>query len=150
MTSHCTRTTFCKMTNADDNIRWFHHHCSSTYNWLETSVPMVDMATFTIKHIKRLVISHVSKKVSSDFFRIILEYSKANGNRVAFYIEPITAHLLDLIDDDGFNVDNFMTYHLSMPMVVPEQSSPLANFLEQDTPLTNNLSEHAKKVLSRQ
>ena len=43
-----------------------------------------------------------------------------------------------------------MTYHLSMPIVVPEQSSPLANLLEQGTPLTNNLSEHAKKVLSRQ
>ncbi len=43
-----------------------------------------------------------------------------------------------------------MTYHLSMPIVVPEQSSPLANLLEQGTPLTNNLSEHAKQVLSRQ
>ena len=43
-----------------------------------------------------------------------------------------------------------MTYHLSMPIVVPEQSSSLAHLLEQGTPLTNNLSEHAKKVLSRQ
>ncbi len=43
---------------------------------------MVDMATFTIKHIKRLFISQVSKKVKADFFRIILEYSKANGNFV--------------------------------------------------------------------
>jgi hypothetical protein len=78
--------------------------------------------------------------VKSDFFRIILEYSKANGNLVAFYIEPITARLLDLIEDDEFNVNNFMTYHLSMPIVVPEQSSPLENLLEQGTPLTNNLS----------
>ncbi len=84
------------------------------------------------------------------FFRIILEYSKANGNLVAFYIKPITACFLDIIEDDEFNVNNFMTYHLSMPIVVPEQSSPLANLLEQGTPLTNNLSEHAKKVLSRQ
>jgi hypothetical protein len=109
-------------------------------------VPMVDMATFTIKHIKRLFISQVSEKVKSDFFRIILEYSKANGKLVAFYIKPITARLLDPIEDDEFNVDNFMTYHLSMPIVVPEQSSPLANLLEQGTPLTNNLSEHTKKV----
>jgi hypothetical protein len=58
--------------------------------------------------------------------------------------------LLNLIKDDEFNADNFMTHHLSMPIAVPEQSSPLANLLEQDTPLTNNLSEHAKKVLSRQ
>ncbi len=78
--------------------------------------------------------------MKSDFFRIILEYSKANGNLVAFYIEPITARLLDLIEDDEFNVNNFMTYHLSMPIVVPEQSSPLENLLEQGTPLTNNLS----------
>jgi hypothetical protein len=113
-------------------------------------MPMVDMATFTIKHIKRLFISQVLEKVKSDFFRIILEYSKANGNLVAFYIKPITAHLLDLIEDDEFNVDNFMTYHFSMPIVVPEQSSPLANLLEQGTLLTNNLSEHTKKAWSRQ
>ncbi len=150
MTSHCTRATFCKMTNADDNIKWFHRHCSSTYNWLETAVLMVDMATFTIMHIKRLFISQVSEKVKSDLFRIILEYSKANDNLVAFYIKPITARLLDLIEDDEFNVYNFMTCHLSMPIVVPEQSSLLANLLEPDTLLTNNISEHAKKVLSRQ
>jgi hypothetical protein len=127
----------------------FHRHCSSTYNRLETAVPMVVMAVFSIKHIKRLSISQVLEKVKSDFFRIILEYSKANGNLVAFYIKPITARLLDLIEDDEFNVDYFMTSHLSMPIVVPEQSSPLANLLEQGTPLTNNLSEHTKKVWSR-
>jgi hypothetical protein len=48
----------------------------------------------------------------------------------AIYIKPVTARLLDLFDDDELNVDNFMTYHLSMPIVVPEQSSPLANLLE--------------------
>ncbi len=111
---------------------------------------MVDMATFTIKYIKRLFISNVSEKMKSDFFRIIIEYSKANGNLVVFYIEPITDRLLDLIEDDDFNVDNFMTYHLSMSIDVPEQSSSLANLLEQGTPLTNNLSEHTKKVWSRQ
>ncbi len=128
MTSHSTRTPFCKMTNTDDNIKWFHQHCSSTYNWLETGVPMVDIATFTIKHIKRLCLSHVSEKVKkSDFFKILLDYRKAKGNFVVFFIEPITSRLLNLIDDDEFNVDNFVTYHLSMPIVVPEQSSPLAN-----------------------
>ncbi len=108
------------------------------------------MAIITIKHIKRLLISQVSEKVKSDFFRITLEYSKANGNLVAFYIKPITVRLLDLIEDDEFNVDNSMTYHLPMPIVVPEQSSPLANLLEHSTPLTNNLSENTKKVWSRQ
>ncbi len=92
----------------------------------------------------------VGTSSSNNFFRIILEYNKANGNLVAFYIKPIIAHFLNLIEDDEFNVDNFMTYHLSMPIVVPEQSSPLVNILKQGTPLTNNLSEHAKKVLSRQ
>jgi hypothetical protein len=33
--------------------------------------------------------------------------SKSNGNLVAFYIKPITACLLDLIEDDEFNVDFF-------------------------------------------
>ncbi len=113
-------------------------------------MPMVDIATFTTKHIKRLRLSHVSKKVNSDFFKILLDYSKANGNLVVFFIEPNTLRFLNLIEDDEYNVDNFVTYHLSMPIVVPEQSSALANLLEQGTPLTNNLSEHAKKVLPRQ
>ncbi len=43
-----------------------------------------------------------------------------------------------------------MTYHLSMPIDFPEQSSPLSNLHEQGTPLTDNLSEHTKKVWSRQ
>jgi hypothetical protein len=113
-------------------------------------VPMVDVAMYTIKHIKRLFISHVSEKVMSDFFRKVIEYSKSNGNLVAFYIEPITAHLLDLIEDDEFNADNFMTYHLSMPIAAPGQSSPLSNLIEQDTLLTSNLSELTKIVRSRQ
>ncbi len=111
---------------------------------------MVDIATFTIKHIKRLCLSHVFNKVKSDFFKILLAYSKAKGNLVVFFIEPITSRLLNLIEDDEFNVDNFVTYHLSMPIVVPVHPSPLANLLEQGAPLTNNLSEHAKKDLSRQ
>ncbi len=107
------------MNTFDDNIKWFHRHVSLTYNMLETAVPMVDVAMYTIKHIKRLFISHVSEKVKSDFFRIVIEYSKSNGNLVPFYIEPITARLLDLIEDDEFNEDNFMTYHLSLPIAVP-------------------------------
>ncbi len=113
-------------------------------------MPMVDVAMYTIKHIKRLFIIHVSEKAKSDFFRIVIECSKSNGNLVAFYIEPITVRLLDLIEDDEFNVDNFMTYHLSMPIAIPGQSSPLSNLIEQDTPLTSNLSEFTKIVRSRQ
>ncbi len=113
-------------------------------------MPMVDIATFTIKHLKRLCLSHISKKAKSDFFKILLEYSKVNGNLVVFFIETITLCLLNLIEDDEFNVDNFMTYHLSMPIDVPDQSSPLSNLLEQGMLLTNNLSEHTKKVWSRQ
>jgi hypothetical protein len=88
--------------------------------------------------------------VKSDFFRMLINYSKAKGNLIAFFIEPITSRLLDLIGDKEFNEDKFMTYHLSMPIALPGQSSPLANLLEQDTPLTNNLSEHTKNVTSRQ
>ncbi len=113
-------------------------------------MPMVDVAMYTIKYIKRLTLTQVSKKVKSNFFRILVDYSKAKGNLLAFLIEPITACLLDLIDDEEFNEDKFMTYHLSMSIAVPGQSSPLANLLEQVTPLTNNLSEHTKNVTSRQ
>ncbi len=150
MTSHCARTTFCKMTDSDDNIKWFHQHCSSNCNLLETAVPMVDIALFTIKHIKNLCRSHVSNKVKSDFFKILLDYSKAKGNLVVFYIKPITLCLLHPIEDDEFNVENFMTFYLSISSDVPEQPSPLANILEQGTPLTNNLSERTKQVWPRQ
>jgi hypothetical protein len=119
------------MTNSDDNIKWFHQHCSPNYNLLETAMPMVDIALFTTKHNKRLCLSHVSDKVKSDFFKILLDYSKAKGNYVVFYIELITARLLYLIEDDEFNVDNFMTFHLSISSDVPEQPSPLANVLSQ-------------------
>jgi hypothetical protein len=95
------------MTTSGDNIKWFHKHVSSTYHLLETSVPMADVAMYTIKHIKRLCITHVSNKVKSDFFWILIDYSKAKGNLIAFYIEPITACLLELIDDEEFNEDNF-------------------------------------------
>jgi hypothetical protein len=43
---------------------------------------MIDIDTFTIKHIKRLCLSHVSEKVKSDFFKIFLDYSKEIGNLV--------------------------------------------------------------------
>ncbi len=43
-----------------------------------------------------------------------------------------------------------MTYHLSLPIGVPGQSSPLSNLIEQDTPLTSNLPEFSKNVRSRQ
>jgi hypothetical protein len=55
---------------------------------------------------------------------------QAKGNLVVFYIEPITVRLLYLIDDERFNVDNFMAFHLSISSDVPEQPSPLANVLE--------------------
>jgi hypothetical protein len=81
------------MTTYGDNIHWFHKHVSSTYNLLETAVPMVDVAMFTIKHLKNLIITHVTKKVKSDLFRVVLDNSKAKGNLIAFYIEPIIAFL---------------------------------------------------------
>jgi hypothetical protein len=111
---------------------------------------MVDVAIYTIKYIKRLTITQVSKNVISDFFRMLINYSKAKGNLIAFFIEPITAHLFDLIDDEEFNEDKFLMYHLFMTIDVPGQSFPLVNLLEQDTLLTNNLSEHTKNVTSRQ
>ncbi len=111
---------------------------------------MADVAMYTIKHIQRLCLSHVSEKVKSDVFRVVVDYCKAKGNLIAFFIEPITARLLELIDDEEFDQANFLTYHLSMPNSVPQQSSPSANLLEQGTQLTSNLSELSKNVTSRQ
>ncbi len=146
--THCTRAQFCRMTTYGDNLKWFHKHVSSNYHLLETSVPMADVAIFTIKHLKNLIINHVTKKVKSDLFRVVVEYSKAKGNLIAFYIEPITSRLLELIDDEGFNRDNFMTYHLS---ILNPQSSPSSKLLiQQDTLLTSNLSEVRMKLRSRQ
>ena len=105
--THCTRAQFCRMTTSVDNIQWFHKHVSSTYHLLETSVPIADVAMHTIKYIKRLTLTQVSKKVKSDFFRMLINYIKAQGNLVAFFIEPITTRLLELIDDDEFNEDDF-------------------------------------------
>ncbi len=58
---------------------------------------MADVAMYTIKYIKRLTLTHVSNKVKSDFFRILVDYSRAKGTLIAFYLEPITTHLLELI-----------------------------------------------------
>ncbi len=74
-------------------------------------MPMVDVVMYTIKHIKRLTLTYVSKNVKSDFFRVVINYSKAKGNLVAFFIEPITVRLLNLIDDEEFDVAKCMTYH---------------------------------------
>jgi hypothetical protein len=71
---------------------------------------MDDVAMYTIKHIKRLTLTQVSKNVKSDFFRMLINYSKAKSNLVAFFIEPFTVHLFDLIDDEEFNEDKVMTY----------------------------------------
>ncbi len=80
---------------------------------------MVDEAMYIIKHIKRLTLTHVSKIVKSDFFRMVINYSKAKGNLIAFFIELITVRLLDLIDDEEFDEANFIMYQLSMPIAVP-------------------------------
>jgi hypothetical protein len=108
---------------------------------------MADMAMHTIKYIKRLTLTQVSNKVKSDFFRMLINYRKAKGNLVEFFIEPITKRLLELIDDEEFNEDAFLTYHLSMPN---PQSSPLSELIQQDTPLASNKSEVRMKLWLRQ
>ena len=136
------------MTTSGDNIKWFHKHVSSTYHLLETSVPIADVAMHTIKYIKRLTLTQVSEKVKSDFFRMLINYIKAQGNLVAFFIEPITTRLLELIDDDGFNQDAFLAYHLSMPN---PQSSPSSELIQQkNTPLASNKSEVRMKPRLKQ
>ena len=118
--THCTRAQFCRMTTSVDNIQWFHKHVSSTYHLLETAVPMADVAIYTIKYIKRLTLTQVSNKVKSDFFRMLINYIKAQGNLVAFFIEPITTRLLELIDDEEFNQDAFFDtsfVHAKSPII---------------------------------
>ncbi len=149
VTPHCThytRAQFCRMTTSVDNIQWFHKQVSSTYHLLETSMPMADVAMHTIKYIKRLTLTQVSEKVKSDFFRMLINYSKAKGNLVAFFIEPITTRLLELIDDEEFNQDAFLTYHYTMPN---PQSSPSSELIQQDTSLASNKSEVRMKLRLR-
>ena len=110
-------------------------------------MPMADVAIYTIKYIKRLTLTQVSNKVKSDFFRMLINYIKAQGNLIAFFIEPITTRLLELIDDDGFNQDAFLAYHLSMPN---PQSSPSSELIQQDTPLASNKSGVRMKLRLRQ
>ncbi len=88
--------------------------------------------------------------MKSDLFREVVNYSQAKGNLIAFFIEPITVRLLELIYDEEFDQVNFMRYHLSMPIAVPLQSSPLSKLIEQDNPLTSNLSELSKNGRSQQ
>jgi hypothetical protein len=78
-----------KLATFDDNLKWFHQHCSSNYYLMESAVPMIDIAIFTINHIKRLFITLVANKVKSDLFKIATDYSKAKGNLAAMFIEPI-------------------------------------------------------------
>jgi hypothetical protein len=81
--------------------------------------------------------------VKSDLFRVVIDYSKAKGNLIAFYIEPITARLLELNDDAEFNEANFLIY-LPNP-----QSSPSSKLIQQDTPLASNISKVRINVRSR-
>ncbi len=75
-----------------------------------------------------------------------VDYSQAKGTLIAFYLEPITTRLLDLIDDEEFNQDAFLTYHLSMPNL---QSSPSSKLIQQDTLLASNISEVRMNIRSR-
>ena len=83
-------------------------------------MPMADVTMYTIKYIKRLTLTHVSNKVESDFFRILVDYSQAKGTLIAFYLEPITTRLLELIDDEEFNQDAFFDIsfvHAKSPII---------------------------------
>jgi hypothetical protein len=110
----------------------------------------IGISCITVPHLVTGGQKHTRTNVKSDFVRVVINYSKAKGNLVAFFIEPITARLHDTIDDEEFDETKFLTYHLSMPIAIPGQSSPLSNLIEQDTPLTSNLSELSKNVRSRQ
>ncbi len=35
-----------KMADSDDNVKWFHQHCSSNYHLLKSAVPMIDISYF--------------------------------------------------------------------------------------------------------
>ena len=136
------------MTTSVDNIQWFHKHVSSTYHLLETSVPIADVAMHTIKYIKRLTLTQVSEKVKSDFFRMLINYIKAQGNLVAFIIEPITTRLLELIDDDGFNQDAF--FGISFVNAKSPIISLVRTYSAKNTPLASNKSEVRMKPRLKQ
>ncbi len=63
------------------------------------------------------------------------------------FIETIAAHLVSLIDNDQFDVDNYMALHSSISCAVPATVSPLVN-IEEGTPLMNILLERTMQTWS--
>ncbi len=131
-----------------DNLNWFYEHCSSHHYLLETAMPMLDVAVFIIRHIKRLDISFVSNKVKADLVRLISDYTKAQGSKAHLYvyIEPIAIMLLAVMDDEYFQHDKFIELHSSI-MATASAATPLVSG-EQTTPLTSNLSDRQQNLLS--
>ncbi len=136
------------MANSEDNLKLFNQYCTPNHHLLESAGPMIDIAFFTIMHIKRLFITHASIKTKADLFKIVSDNSKSKGNLAVFYIIPITMCHLSLIDDGKFNAENFMALQLSMSWSVDATASLLVTGV-QGTWLTNNLSKRTKQqVLS--
>ena len=65
-----------KMANPNDpadNLKWFYEHCSSRHYFLETTMPMLDVAVFIMDHNKTLDILLVSNQVKADLVRSTLQ-----------------------------------------------------------------------------
>jgi len=65
-----------KMANPNDpadNLKLFYEHCSSHHYFLETTMPMLDVAVFIMDHNKTLDILLVSNQVKADLVRSILQ-----------------------------------------------------------------------------
>ena len=73
-------------TDPTDNLKLFYNHCSSHHYLLETSLPMLDVAVFIIRHINRLDISFVSNKVKAKFSRLVSTYTKSKCSYKHMYI----------------------------------------------------------------
>ncbi len=94
-----------------------------------------------------------------DLQRTISDFTKSKSKQLMLFIEPIANLLMQLNRDDSFSVSNFKALHYSImatsgaetSVVFGEQSGAAASPVvsgEQNTPLTNNLSEKSKQVSS--
>ncbi len=120
-------------------------------------MPMYDVALMIMKHIIGLNILFVSNKVIDDLQRTVSDFTKSKSKHLMLYIKPIANHLMQLNGNDSFSDSNFKALHESIMATSGaatsvdsgEQSGAAASPVvsgEQNTPLTNNLSERSKQV----
>ena len=130
-----------------DNLHWFYQHCFDFHYLLETDVPMYDVSIFIMEYIIRLEILFVA-----DLIMAIQVFTKSKSRRLAICVEPIAILLMQLIQDDNVSVGKLRALQESKTTWGTKTEAPALPLVsvEQNTPLTSNLSEMSKQIRSPQ